>query len=849
MLPLLMFAGPSEAKAQPGGDAAGSGAAAEDHPAGASPIDAAQPDDIVVTAERYGEAVIAAETELGEDQIAAYGADSIAELIKDIAPLANGAGGDLVILVNGERIGNSSEISIYPPEVLNRLAILPPEAAARYGYPAGQRVVNLVLKKKFANWQGEGGLTVATAGGRRSDRMSVGRFVIQGPTRWNVQLQVSRDSALLKSERTVPSDGGPIDLAGHIVAVNGGEIDPALSALAGAPVTSAAIPPGALFRAPLLADFVATANAAQLDDPGRYETLLPSGRRIGLNIGATRRLGSFNASLGLNVNSSRTRGLFGIPMTSIAIPAGSPWSPFANDVMLIRGLAGERALQNSQVNRSVGLSFTLSGAIGDWQTSFTANYSRNWTRSSLERGIDVQNIQGMIDAHDPAFNPYGPWQETLLRVRRNRSRGENIGAQLNMSRPLIELPAGRLTTNLSVRASISRSHSRLYGDVVDSPRAIEAEGRQLNGQLSFNIPLLSRSRGPIKILGDASADFTISGDVATGAKLRRRYGGALNWSPFVFLQLRGSFDYQQMFPSFDQLNGPRIESVNRIYDFAKQEFVEPIWITGGNPELKEGSRQSLLLSGVLRPFNSQIATFNFGYRKALAKGGTTSFPELTPIIEAAFPERIARDASGRLVAIDARAINIAHESSSYLATGVTLQFAGGATGEKGGARADMGRDPLQFSVSLTHGWQLTNQLLVREGVPVIDYLDGDGGQSRHNISLQIVAGRRGLGANLTGNWNSAARLRDPAAANGLGDFRYKAWSMFNLGLFIEPEHLGARAKEKNWLSNLKISLDIDNLLAGYRRVTLGDGSTPAGYSRDEVDPLGRTIRLSIRKRF
>ncbi|RIV75508.1 hypothetical protein [Pelagerythrobacter aerophilus] len=73
--------------------------------------------------------------------------------------------------------------------------------------------------------------------------------------------------------------------------------------------------------------------------------------------------------------------------------------------------------------------------------------------------------------------------------------------------------------------------------------------------------------------------------------------------------------------------------------------------------------------------------------------------------------------------------------------------------------------------------------------------------------------------------------------------------MINTGIFILPDKLWPGAEEIGWLENLKISLDIENLLDTYRRVTLGDGSVPPGFSRHQIDPLGRTVELSVRKRF
>ena len=57
--------------------------------------------------------------------------------------MIDGTGKAPILLVNGKRIGGASGIAGFPPEALARLAILPPAAAARYGYAADQRVVNL----------------------------------------------------------------------------------------------------------------------------------------------------------------------------------------------------------------------------------------------------------------------------------------------------------------------------------------------------------------------------------------------------------------------------------------------------------------------------------------------------------------------------------------------------------------------------------------------------------------------------------------------------------------------------------------------------------------------------------
>lgn len=811
------------------------------------PGDLVREDDIIVTANRYGEAKVAAETEFSEKEITAQGTDNIQDLITRLTPFIGNGEEEPILLINGRPADGDRSVLSYPAEALNRLAVLKPEAAAQYGYASGKRVVNLVLKKSFTSLNADAGVSGATAGGQYGGSLSAGRVAIDGPTRWNVQARIQRDSALLKSARNIQPRAGAFDSVGFITALDGTEIDPALSLVAGEIVTVAAIPPGALSGAPTLEDFAATANGVHAVDPNDFETLRSSRRNMSLNAGVTRPLGEFSASLNLNASSSGNNGLRGLPMTSIVIPAGSPWSPFADDVILSRPFAGTRPLRNDNSSESLGTTFTLTGRLGDWQTSFSANYSRNWADNVLEQGIDTGRIQDLVDAGDPAFNPYGPLDDRLLLADHNRSRGENMSARVNVSKAIIDLPAGPLTSNYSVDVSRNRSENRMSDNLGDVTAVDKRNRGQMNGQMSFNVPLSRRGEGEIGSLGDLSLELSLSGQTMSDSGLQKRFGGGVNWSPFSMLQLRGSFDYTETAPSFDQLDGPLVTTINRVFDFVRQETVDVVSTTGGNPDLGRGSRQSLSLTARVLPFDDQTLALNVGYRGHTSKGGVASFPELTPVIEAAFPERVTRDAAGRLVAIDARAISIAHDTDAELTSGIALRLPRrGGAGRSANLRKP-GADPLQFSVALNHRWRLKSELLTRPGVPVIDQLGGDGGQSRHLLSLQLSAGKRGIGASLNGNWSSATRVRSNATVEG--GFRVKPPAIFNFSFFVEPEHILRGADKSPWMKDVKLSLDIQNLLNGYRRVTFADGSVPAGYSRDEIDPLGRTIRLSLRKRF
>ncbi len=287
--------------------------------------------------------------------------------------------------------------------------------------------------------------------------------------------------------------------------------------------------------------------------------------------------------------------------------------------------------------------------------------------------------------------------------------------------------------------------------------------------------------------------------------------------------------------------------MRRVYDFARQEIAEPVWVTGGNPDLGSGRRRTLSLGATLRPFDPRLLSLSVEYRGQQSTGGAGGFPGVSLAVEVAFPDRFVRDAAGRLIRVDARPIRIVRDTTERLNNSLTLLLAPGRKEE--GASAALTGHPWQFTLSVNHGWLLRSELLTSLGAPVIDRLDGDTAQSRHNVSVQLVAGKPGMGVTLDGNWQSGFRLRAPAGSDGQPDYLHRPVTTLNLRLFAEPERLLRTPEKPEWLSDLNISLEIRNLFNSYRRVVLDDGSVPAGYRRYDVDPLGRTIQLSVRKRF
>jgi outer membrane receptor protein involved in Fe transport len=203
----LALAGPPLASPALAQDAAPATAQAEDAaPSSDQPDDI---DEIVVTATRLRGQVQTDSPpvlELEEEDIAAYGATSIADLVEQLAPQTGsgrGRGGRPVFLVNGQRVSGFREFSRFPPEAIRKVEVLPEEVALKFGYPPDARVINFILKENFASKTAEVEFGMPIRGGNSTAEAEASILTIDGPRRVNGSLEYARTSPLTESERDV----------------------------------------------------------------------------------------------------------------------------------------------------------------------------------------------------------------------------------------------------------------------------------------------------------------------------------------------------------------------------------------------------------------------------------------------------------------------------------------------------------------------------------------------------------------------------------------------------------------------------------------------------------------------
>ena len=148
--------------------------------------------------------------ELNEQDIASYGASSLADLI-DAAldrdrqrPRAR----QRTAGVPGQRPAGLQlpRDESYPPEAIKRVQVLSEEVAQKYGFPPDQRVINFILKDNFSSKTGELQYGQPFKGGTSTVGFEGTTLNIAGNNRLNFDLKLNHTSPLTEAERGVDPD-------------------------------------------------------------------------------------------------------------------------------------------------------------------------------------------------------------------------------------------------------------------------------------------------------------------------------------------------------------------------------------------------------------------------------------------------------------------------------------------------------------------------------------------------------------------------------------------------------------------------------------------------------------------
>lgn len=593
-----------------------------------------------VSAKRRGAALGDYEPELvlDEEQLKAYGASSIQELMTLLEPVTRSSrGGSPIFLVNGRRISGFQEIRGIPPEAIERTEILPEETALSYGYSADQRVVNFVLKANFRSLTMQASLRRPDEGGRTVSDLESNILRIAGKQRKTLDLEYENDTALFETERDIQrSDGAPT----------------------------------------------------------AYRTILPKQEQASVAGSLVHDLDDTTAvTLSASLEDTSRLAWQGLPGVSLIVP------PSAVEEKLY--LNAPDALSRTTDTLAGKVGALVDGYLGDWRWTLTGGYDRTETKTRTGRGLDQDALQAGVTAG--AIDPFGDGDllpRLPIDTARSVSSSGNVEGVINGA--AWQGPAGALTSTFKVgfdTQTLDSESLRYDPDLktsVFSERSLSRDRTSASG--NFNLPIASRDREVLGVLGDLSANLNLAYQDLSDFGGLSAYTLGLNWSPWSPLNFTASWSDEQNAPSMSQLNDPTISTANvPVYDFLKGQSVNITRIEGGNSGLSEETKRILKLGFNLTPLKDKDLRLTANYSRTEVEGSIAAFPTITPELEAALPERFKRDDDKNLLSIDARPLNFQKAEQQEIRWGLNFSTPFGkpdpATAARMGQRGPGGGRP------------------------------------------------------------------------------------------------------------------------------------------------------------
>jgi hypothetical protein len=783
-------------------------------------------DAIVITGAKPAGSVIGdipPENTLDARDVRATGATSITELLDALAPQigsARGRGGERpVLLLNGQRISSFREMRDIPTEAIQRVEILPEEVALKYGYRADQRVVNIVLRQRFRSTTATLTGAAATEGGYASATGDVTRLMIQKNGRTQFNVHAEGNGVLTEAERDIRLQSNQIP--------PGATADDVLAArsLLG---TKRQVRGGTTINRTVLGNVSATVNAEVEHDEGR--SLVGLGETSLVDLG--RRTSTNSAHAGVTLNGT-TKSQWKWNVTGNADWAHDNTRTDNDDPTFGRDRARETRTSGDITATANGTLFKV--PAGNAGATFRVGAStEHLTGRSIRDGVETPSSLGRTTGTASV-------NVDLPISRRNREFSALGNLTVNANAEVNQLSDfGTLTTigaganwspveRLNFITSWSREEGSPSIQQLGDPQLTTENSRIFDFVRGETALVSATTGGNPNLLADRRNVFKIGG----------------NWQPFekVDLRLRADFVHQTIENPISNISvTPQIESAfgGRFHRAAPLpgETVGRLISVDLTPINFDSSRRDALRVGFdfskplksRRPSQSTIDQMRAQFRNAIGGGGNaTRQGQNTP------PPQRTEGAS---------------PPSEAPREGRGGGFGGGrGFGGGGGGGLFGGGNRGRLTFSLTDTITFVDKTVIAPGLE-LDYLHGDaagqgGGTSRHQVEAQAGYFNNGLGARLSANWRSATNVNTLSG----DDLHFSPLATFDLRLFANPGDIPEVAVKHPWLRGTQVQFQVSNIFDAKPRVHDAAGEVPFNYQPDLLNPLGRTVGITIRKLF
>ncbi|MBI5426156.1 MAG: TonB-dependent receptor [Opitutae bacterium] len=798
---------------------------------------------------------------------------------------------ETIIFINGRRLPETiqdvsgrlgaPDVNIVPLSLIEQVEVLPVSAAALYGGNAVGGVINLVLRPEFNSTEVHTSYTNTLAGYDAPEKTVAllhGRTLLDGRLRVRLNATFSRNLPPTEAELGLIA-ARPVDTASDQIF----RATPNVRSLDGAPVLPGgssrftSVAPGAdgLGGLAAFAGRDGVRSTALFRTPGGFSSS-PATRDYAYGRRQDRAtwFGSLNydltprVQLGLDGSYSATqldRG-YNVFSQDLRLPATSPFNPFGREV----------AVSLNEIPRALGPDYTrvrqeaysvLAGALirlpAEWRVATDLQFARSVTRlrgivevdpTAWQRLVDQGRYNPLRDTqttdapaafYDEALVFYGGRGQTVT-----FSDYDALDAAVRATNQDITLPTGRAVVNAGV--DYRRNHRASYvdyrrygnGGIVGDTQTWGARSiERYSGFGELQAPLLPSAWLPrwlASLEADVAARYIASNNaseayVAPTLALKAEFVGGLAF--------RGSFSTSSRFPTpgmSRQIVAPGGGTGGSEGTFIFDPILQQGYVVNATQPVDPGLKTEDAITQTAGVIFQRGRTRRL--RLALDFVDTRKTNELFDLkaqdavnLETVLPDRVRRDASGRITQVSGGIINAArrHSQNWNFSTDVSLPAIGGGT--------------LDLYSRWVYFQRYDRQLL--PGSRVVDQIDHpDGSMSnvhllRHRLNVGASWNRPAWGLGADAHYFGSRRLPDFEWASQGSDRIASTWQA---DVYIQ----GDLARWLPWTDahhGLRAQLRVNNVFAAAfpRYVNAPSGAGVQSYG----DWRGRTLSLSLTATF
>jgi len=406
----------------------------------------------------------------------------------------------------------------------------------------------------------------------------------------------------------------------------------------------------------------------------------------------------------------------------------------------------------------------------------------------------------------------------------------------------VQLPAGPLNVTGTVEGEWLTASSVTRGA---DPFNLQLGRTRTEAGIAVDIPLTSRTDHVLAAIGDLSLNGSANARRVSGfGSLYDTTLGA-TWGPFKGVQFLLQDKRSGTAPDMEKLASPIVHVANvPIFDFVTGRTDIVTVTSGGNPDLAAEKRHVRSVALNVKPFPGSELRVAATYENTDIRNQTGEVYALRPEIEAVFPDLFVRDSTGHLVSVTFQPTNFYRERQKSLNIVIN---AGGPVGKKP-PNAKAGQDDRpNYYAGAGPTIRFSDRLQLRPGAPVLDLLSGDSvtGWKTARVSGYFYAGIGQLGNSISidGWGDGGGRVRSPVGAS---DLYFSPLFHADVHATLSVHHF---LRKQAWTKHLQLKLDIEKLINFRQKVHDRNGLVPNQYQPDLLDPVGRTVKFTIRKLF